>query len=159
MENHSARSVSPGTARERLLAARQAHDASVRRATNPAGLILAVSVLCGALTFAPAHVGTRHVLTVIAVVWLTAELVKLSARNQWRGLRSLPRPKWDLMEATLICIAVLVGGLVGPHLLASRGDSTLTSWGLGAAVAVTVAGCLFGANASYRRRSSRAWQQ
>jgi uncharacterized membrane protein YfcA len=63
------------------------------------------------------------------------------------------------MEAMLICLAVFVGGLVGPHLLASRSNSTLTSWALGAAVAVAVAVCLFAANASYRRRSSRAWRR
>jgi hypothetical protein len=157
MENHSAGGVSPGTAREQLQAARDAHDESVRRAMNPAGLILAVSFLCGALTLAPA--GPGGVVTIIAVVWLVAELVKLSARNQWRGLRSLPRPKWDLVEATLICVAVLVGGLVGPHVLASRSSSTFTSWELGAAVAVTVAVCLFAANASYRRRFARAWRR
>lgn len=157
MEKHPAGWVSPSAAREQLRAARHVHDESVRRATNPAGLILAVSFLCGALTLSPAHTGPGGVVTGIAVLWLLAELVKLSARNQWRGLRSLPRATWDLMEATLICIAVLVGALVGPHLLASRSNSTLTSWELAAAVAVVVAVCLFAANASYRHRCSRAW--
>jgi Mn2+/Fe2+ NRAMP family transporter len=118
-----------------------------------------MSVLCGALTLAPAHAGPGHVVTIVAVVWFVAELVRLSARNQWRGLRSLPRPRWHPMEVMLICVAVLVGVVVGPHLLASRGNSSLTSWALGAAVAVTVAVCLFAANASYRRRSSRAWRR
>jgi Mn2+/Fe2+ NRAMP family transporter len=145
-------------AREQLKAARQAHDGSVRRATPPAGLILAMSVCCGALTVSPSHRGPARVVTIIALVWFVIELLRLSARNQWRGLRSSPRPKWNVTEFALIAVATLVGGLVGPHLLASRSNATFVSWGLGAAVAGAVAACLFAANKSYRRRSSRAWR-
>ncbi|MGH2861521.1 MAG: hypothetical protein ACRDLT_08435 [Solirubrobacteraceae bacterium] len=157
MEKHTLGPVSAGAAREQLQAARQAHDASVRRARTPAGLILALSFFCGALALAPAHKEPGNVTTIIAVVWFVAELLNMSAHNQWRALRSLPRPKWNLTEATLICVAVLVGGLVGPHLLASRSNSALASWALAAGVTVTVAALLLAANASYRRRSSRAW--
>ena len=157
MENQSSRPILPSAAREQLRAARQAHDASVDRATTPAGLILASSVLSGALTVAPADRGPGNVLTVIAVLWFLAELVKVSARNQWRPLRSLPKPKWSVTEVILICVAVFVGGVIGPHVLASHNHSALPSWGLGAAVTVTVAACLFAANMSYRRRASQAW--
>lgn len=58
----------------------------------------------------------------------------------------------------LIAVAVLVGGVVGPHLLASQANSALVSWALGVAVTVIVAICLFAAQASYRRRASRTWQ-
>jgi hypothetical protein len=124
----------------------------------PAGSILALSVFCGAQTVAPAYKGPGNVVTIVAVVWLLTELLKMSARNQWRPLRSLPKPKWGVTEVTLISVAVLVGGAIGPHLLASHGNSALASWGLGAAVTVIVAACLFAAKASYRRRASRAWQ-
>jgi hypothetical protein len=110
-------------------------------------------------TVAPAYKGPGNVVTIIAVVWLLAALLNTSARNQWRSLRSLPKPQWGVAEVTLICVAVLVGGVVGPHLLAGRGSSALGSWGLGAAVAVIVAACAFAANASYRHRSSRVWQR
>ena len=40
-------------------------------------------------------------------------------------------------------LLALVGGVAGPHLLASHGNSALASWGLGAAVTVIVAACLF----------------
>jgi hypothetical protein len=158
MENQSSGSVPPAAAREQLGAARQAHDASVRRAVAPAGSILALSVFCGAQTVAPAYKGPGNVVTIVAVVWLLTELLKMSARNQWRPLRSLPKHKWGVTEVTLISVAVLVGGAIGPHLLASHGNSALASWGLGAAVTVIVAACLFAAKASYRRRASRAWQ-
>ncbi len=125
----------------------------------PAGLILALSVFCGAQTIATAYKGPGNVVTIIAVLWFVAELLKMSARNQWRPLRSLPKPNWGVNEVTLISVAVLVGGVVGPHLLAGRGNSALGSWGLGAAVAVIVAACLFAAKASYRRRASRAWRR
>jgi Mn2+/Fe2+ NRAMP family transporter len=125
----------------------------------PAGFILALSVFCGAQTVAPAYKGPGNVVTIIAVVWSLAELLKMSARNQWRALRSWPKPKWGITELTLISVAVLVGGVVGPHLLASHDNSALGSWGLGAAVTVIVAASLFAANASYRRRVSRAWQR
>jgi Mn2+/Fe2+ NRAMP family transporter len=125
----------------------------------PAGLILALSVFCGAQTVAVAHKGPGGWVTIIAVVWFLAELLKMSARNQWHPLRSLPKPKWDVTEATLIAAAVLVGGVIGPHLLASHNNSALASWGLGAAATVIVAACLFAAKASYRRRTSRAWQR
>lgn len=59
----------------------------------------------------------------------------------------------------LICVAVLVGAVVGPHLLAGHDNSALGSWGLGGAVTAIVAACLFLANASYRRRASRVWQR
>lgn len=96
--------------------------------------------------------------TIVAVVWFVAELLRMSAHNQWRALRSLPQPKWNLTETRLMCVA-LVGSLVGHYLLASRSNSVLVSCGLAAAVMVTVAACLFAANASYRRRSARAWQR
>lgn len=147
-------SVSPGAAREQLGAARRARAASVRRAANPAGLILSSSFFCGALTLAPAHQELGSAVTIIAVLWFVAELLLMSARNQWRPLRSLPRPRWNPIEAALICAALLLGGLVGPHVLASRANSTFTSWGLAGAVAVAVAVLLFAANASYRHRSS-----
>jgi hypothetical protein len=82
----------------------------------------------------------------------------MSARNQWGPLRSWPKPKWGVTEATLISVAVLVGGVIGPHLLVGHSDSAIASWGLGAAVTVVVAACLFAATASFRRRASRAWQ-
>lgn len=125
----------------------------------PTGLILALSVFCGAQTIAPEYKGPGNVVTIIAVVWLLAELLSMSARNRWRSLRSWPKPRWGLTELTLICAAVLVGGVVGPHLLVSLHDSALTSWGFGAAVTVVVAACLFVAKASYRRRASRAWRR
>ena len=158
MERHSSGSIPPGAAREQLRAARQAHDASVRRAMVPAGFIVALSVFCGAQTVAPAYREPGHVVTIIAVVWSLAELLKMSARNRWRPLRSWPKPKWGVTEVTLISVAVLVGGVIGPHLLASHSNSALASWGLGAAVTVVVAASLFAAKASYRRRASRAWQ-
>lgn len=154
MEKHPPGSVPPGLAREQLETARRAREASVRRAANPAGLILALSFFCGALTLAPAHQELGGVVTIVAVVWFVAELLLMSARNHWQALRSMPRPKWSLLEVTLICAALLLGGLVGPHLLASAGNSTFVSWGLGGAVAVAVAVLLFSANASYRLRSS-----
>jgi hypothetical protein len=159
MENQSSGPIPPSAAREQLRAARQAHDASARRAMAPAGFILALSVFCGAQTVAPGHKGPGNVVTIIAVVWSLAELLKMSARNQWRPLRSWPKPKWRVTEVTLISVAVLVGGVIGPHLLASHDNSALASWGLGAAVTVIVAACLFAAKASYRRRASRAWQR
>ena len=159
MENQSSGSVGPSAAREQLRAARLAHDASVRRAMVPAGLILALSVFCGAQTVAPAYKGPGNVVTIIAVVWFLAELVKMSAGNQWRPLRSLPKPHWDVTEVTLISVAGLVGGVIGPHLLSSHSHSALASWELCAAVTVIVAACLFAAKASYRRRASRAWQR
>jgi len=159
MERQSSHSVDPGAARERLRAARQTHDASVRRAIPSAGFILALSVFCGAQTVAPAYRGPSNVVSVIAVGWFLAELLRMSARNGWRPLRSLPKPRWGVTEVALIVVAVLVGGVIGPHLLAGRGNSALVSWGLGAAVTVIVAGCLLAAKASYRRRASRAWQR
>jgi Mn2+/Fe2+ NRAMP family transporter len=157
MENHLSGSVPPGAARAQLLAARRVHDASIRRAMAPAGLILALSVFCGAQTVAVAHKGPGGWVTIIAVVWFLAELLKMSARNQWRPLRSLPKPKWDVIEVTLIAVAVLVGAVIGPHMLASHSSSALASWGLGAAVAVIVAASLSAAKVSFRRRTSRAW--
>jgi hypothetical protein len=159
MENQPWGSVRPGAAREHLRAARLAHDASVRRAMAPAGFIFALSVFCGAQTVAPAYRGPGNVVTIIAVGWSLAELLKMSARNQWRPLRSWPTPKWGVTEVTLIAVAVLVGGVIGPHLLATHSNSALVSWGLGAAVTVIVAACLSSAKASYRRRASRAWQR
>lgn len=125
----------------------------------PAGFILALSVFCGAQTIAPAYKGPRDVVSLVAVVWFVAELVRMSARNQWRPLRSLPKPKWGATEVALISVAVLVGGVIGPHVLASHDNSALASWGLGAAVTVIVAAFLSAAQASLRRRASRAWQR
>ena len=159
MENQSSGSLPPSAAREQLRVARQKHDASVRRAMLPAGFILASSVACGAQTVAPAYKGPGNVVSIIAVVWFLAELLRMAARNQWRPLRSWPKPKWGVTEVALIAVAVLVGGVVGPHLLASHGNTALVSWGLGGAVTVIVAACLFAAKASYRRRASRAWQR
>ena len=156
MERQSSGSVPPGAAREQLWAACQAHDASVRRAMAPAGFIFALSVFCGAQTVAPRSKGTGNLVTIIAVVWVLAELLKMSARNHWRPLRSWPKPKWGVTEVTLISVAVVVGGVIGPHLLVSRSSSAVATWGLGAAVTVIVAACLFAAHASYRRRASRA---
>ena len=82
MENHSSGSIPPGAAREQLRAARRAHDASVRRATIPAGLILASSAFCGVLTVPSSHRGPGNVATIIAVVWFLAALLEMSARNQ-----------------------------------------------------------------------------
>ena len=159
MENQTSGSVTPNAAREQLRAARQKHDATVRRATFPPGFILALSVFCGAQTVAPRSKGTGNLVTIIAVVWVLAELLKMSARNHWRPLRSWPKPKWGVTEVTLISVAVVVGGVIGPHLLVSRSSSAVATWGLGAAVTVIVAACLFAAKASYRRRGSRVWQR
>lgn len=125
----------------------------------PAGLIVALSVFCGAQTLAPGHRGLGNLVTVIAVVWLVAELIKMSARNQCRPWRSWPKPRSGVTEVMLISVAVLVGGVIGPHVLASHSNSALASWWLSAAVAVIVAGCLFAARASYRHRAARAWQR
>jgi hypothetical protein len=146
--------MSPSVARKRLDAARQARATSARRAANPAGLILSVSFFCGALTLAPAHQPLGSLVTILAVLWFAAELLLMSARNQWRALRAMPRPRWSLLETTLMCLAMLLGGFVGPHLLASNTHSTFVSWGLAGAVMVAVAVLLFSANASYRHRSS-----
>ncbi len=124
----------------------------------PARFILALSVFCGAQTVAPAYKGPGNVVSIIAYVWFLAELLKMAARNQWRPLRSWPKPNWGVTEVALTSVAVLVG-VVGPHLLASHDNSALVSWGLGGAVTVIVAACLFAAKASYRRRASRAWQR
>jgi hypothetical protein len=156
MENQAMES---GGAREQLRAAGNAHDASVRRALVPAGFILALSVFCGAQTIAPAHKGPGNVVSIIAVVWFVAELLRLSARNQWRPMRSWPKPRWGVTEVALIAVAVLVGGVIGPHVLTSHGNSAAASWGLGGAVSMVVASCLFAAQASYRRRVSGAWQR
>jgi hypothetical protein len=157
MEKQPSGSMPPVAAREQLRAIRQAHDASVRRAMAPAWFIVALSVFCGAQTVAPAYRGPGNVTSIIAVVVLVAALVKMSARNQWRPLRSLPRPKWVVTEVTLIAVAVLVGGVIGPHVLASQSNSAPESWGLGAGVTLLVAACLFAAQVSYRRRSSQGW--
>jgi hypothetical protein len=125
----------------------------------PAGFILALSVFCGAQTVAPAYKGPGNVMSVIAVGWFLAELLKLSARNQWRPLRWWRTPRWGIAEVALISAAVLVGGVVGPHLLAGHGHSALGSWALGGAVTVIVAVCLFAARASYGHRASRAWRR
>jgi Mn2+/Fe2+ NRAMP family transporter len=126
----------------------------VVRLYNSAGLILSLSFFCGALTLAPTHQKLGGAVMIIAVVWFVAQLLMMSARNQWRALKSMPRPRWNLTEATLICAALLLGGLVGPHLLASRTNSSLASWGVAGGVGLTVALLLFTANASYRHRSS-----
>ena len=118
-----------------------------------------MSIFCGAQTVTPAYRGPGNVVSIIAVVLLIAAVVKLSARNQWRPLRSWPTPKWGVAEVTLIVVAVLVGGVIGPHLLGSHSNSALASWGFGAAVTVIVAACLFAAKASYRRRAARVWQR
>jgi hypothetical protein len=158
MEKHVSQ-VSPGAAGEQLSLARRAHAVSVRRATTPAGLILVVSFFSGVLTLTPAQRGPGHVLTIIAVAGLVLELVRLSARNHWEALRSLPQPKWNLTELAFMGLALIVAGLIGPHLLADRNRSELVSYVLGAAVMVTVAVLLFAANMSYRRRNSRAWRR
>ena len=159
MEREPAGPEAAGAARERLRAARQAHDVSVRRCSMPAGLISALSTFCGVLTVPPRYRGPGHALAIIVVVWSLVELMRMSARHQWRPMRSWPKPKWGVSEVTLICVAALVGSLVGPHVLAGYGHSALASWGLGVAVAVVVAACLFGAYASYRGRAARVWPQ
>lgn len=125
---------------------------------TPARLILAVSVFCGAETVPPADKGPGGVVMIIAAVWFLVELLRISARNQWRPLRRWPKPKLGITEVTLISVAVLVGGVLGPHLLVGRSDSALAGWGLGAVVTVIVAACLFAAKGAYRHRTSRAWQ-
>jgi Mn2+/Fe2+ NRAMP family transporter len=125
----------------------------------PAWLIVVLSVFSGVLAVPSADKGPGNVGSIIAVVLLVAALIGVSARNQWRALRLMPKPRWNVTEVTLICVAVFVGVVVGPHLLASPSNSALVSRGLGAAVAVIVAGCLFAANASYRRRISRTWRR
>lgn len=125
----------------------------------PAGFILALSVFCGAQTIAPQYKGPGDVVSGVAVLWFLVELARMFARNEWRALRSMPKPRWGIAEVTLIAVAVLAGGVVGPHVLASRGDSALASWGFGAAVTFVVAACLFAAKASYRRRGSAAWRR
>ena len=117
-----------------------------------------MSVFCGAQAVAPAYKGPGNVVSIIAYVWFLGELLRLAARNQWRPLRSWPKPTRGVTEVALVAVAVLVG-VVGPHLLASYGTSALVSWGLGGAVTVIVAACLFAAKASYRRRVSRVWQR
>lgn len=151
--------IPPGAAREQLGDARQAHDAAARRALAPAWLILVLSVFSAVLAVPPAYKGPGNVVSIIAVVLVVAALIGMSARNQWRALRSMPKPRWNIGEVALICVAVLVGAVVGPLLLASPSNSALVSWGLGAAVALIVAGCLFVADASYRRRIARVWQR
>lgn len=123
----------------------------------PVRFILALSVFCGAQTIAPAYKGPGDVGSIIAVVWFLAELMMMSARHQWRPLRSLPTPRWGVIEVGLIAVAVLVGGVVGPHLLAGRSHTALGSWGLGGAVTVIVAGCLLAAKASYQRHADGVW--
>jgi hypothetical protein len=159
MERRSSGSAPPDVAREQLRDARQAHDASLRRAMAPAWLILALSTFCGAQAVAPAYKRPGVVGSIVAVAWFLAELLRVSARNQWRPLRTLPKPKWGVAEVSLICVAVLVGGVVGPDLLAGRAGSALSSWGLGVAVIAIVAACMFAAKASYRHRASRAWRR
>ncbi len=123
-----------------------------------AGFIIALSVFCGAQAVAPAYKGPGNVVSIIAYVWFLAELLKMAARNKWRPLRAWPKPNWGVTEVALTSIAVLVG-VVGPRLLVSHSNSALVSWGLGGAVTVIVAACLFAAKASYWRRASRAWQR
>jgi hypothetical protein len=159
MENQSSGPVLPGAAREQLRDARQAHEVSIRRAMAPAWFIFALSVFCGEQTVAPAYRGPENVASIIAVSLFLAALIGISARAHWRALRSMPKPKWNVTEVALIAVAVLVGGVVGPHLLAGHGNSALASWGLGAAVAAVVAACMFAAYASYRRRNAWAWQR
>lgn len=153
MEKHAHHPLSAGMAREQLEAARRARQASVRRAANPTGVILSVSFFCGALTLAPAHQDLGSVVTIIAVLWLVAELLLMSARNHWQALRSLPRPRWSRLELALLCAGMLLGGFVGPHILAGRTNSAFASWALAGGVALAVALLLLGANASYRHRS------
>lgn len=98
-------------------------------------------------------------MTIIAAVWCLAELLRMSARNQWRPLRSWPKPRWYVAEVTLISVAVIVGAVVGPHLLAGSGNPAAVSWALAGVVTMVVAVCLFAARASYRRRASRTWQR
>jgi hypothetical protein len=131
----------------------------MRLATAPTGLILSLSVFCGAQAVARTYKGPGNVVAIIAVVWLIGELLRVFARNRWRSLRSWPKPELGVTEVTLIALAVVVGGVIGPHLLASRSNSALVSWGLGAAVTIVVGACLFAARISYRRRASRAWQR
>ncbi|HET9126254.1 MAG TPA: hypothetical protein VFN65_15355 [Solirubrobacteraceae bacterium] len=146
-------------ARTQLEAARHAHDRAVDRATASTWGILALSAFCGVQTIAPAYRGPADVASVVSVVWLVTALVQMAIRHRWRSLASGPRPRWAAPEVTLICVAVLLGGFVGPHLLAGFGRTAVASWGLGAAVAVIVAGCMFAAYGSYRRRVRREWRR
>ncbi len=154
MESSASHPVSADTARKQLEAARRARGVSVRRAATPVGLILSLSCFCGAMTLAPAHQHLGSVVTIVAALSFVAELLLLSARNHWQALRSMPHPKWSFFEVTLICVAMLLGGFIGPHLLAGRANSPLVSWALAGAVTVAVAVLLLGANASYRHRSA-----
>lgn len=47
-------------------------------------------------------------MSIIAVVLVIAALIGMSARHQWRALRSLPKPQWNVTEVALICVAVVV---------------------------------------------------
>ena len=91
----------------------------------PSGVHPRVESRLRSATVAPAYKGPGNVVSIIAVVWVLAELLRMAARNQWRPLRSWPKPKWGLTEVALISVAVLVGGAVGPHLLASHGNTAL----------------------------------
>ncbi len=95
MENQSSDPVPPGAAQEQLGVARQAHDASVRRATTPAGFILALSAFCGAQTVAPAYKGPGNVVSIVAVAWLLSAVLVLSARYLFRGYFRLQLPGVD----------------------------------------------------------------
>lgn len=159
MESQRPVSATSGEAREQLRGARRAQDAAVRRARAPAWFIVVVSGFCGVQTVAPAYRGPGSAVTILAMALLMVALVRMSARNGWRPMRSWPKPRWGVAEMALIVIAVLVGGAVGPYLLSGDGDSAITSWGLGAAVAVAVAACLFGAYAAHRRRVFQMWQR
>jgi hypothetical protein len=164
MENHdvekqSSGSMSPDAARNQLRVARQAQDASARRATVPAWCILALSVFCGVQTIAPAYRGPGNLVTIIAFVWLVAALLTMGARHQWRPFRSWPQPRWSVAEVALMWFAALLGGVIGPHLLARQGDSAVDSWGIGTAVTVVFAACMFAAYGSYRHRASRVWRR
>lgn len=159
MESQRERPVSPDVARAQLAAARRARAESVRRATIGPELILALSVFCGAIAVPVRFKGPGNFVTVAAVLWFLAELLRMSARNRWRPLQSLPKPRLGVTEVVLICVAVLIGAYVGPQIVNGAGDSAGASWLLGISVAVVVAGCLFGATAVYRRRATKVWRK
>jgi hypothetical protein len=93
----------------------------------------------------PTPASRGHVAGVGSAVWLLAALVHMSIRHRWCALRSRSTPRWAAPEVTLICVAVLLGGFIGSHLVAGLGRTAVASGGLGAAVAVIVAVCMFAA--------------
>lgn len=132
MENQPPGPAPPSVAEEQLRVAGQAHDASVGRAVLPVRFILALSVLCGAQTIALGYKGPGDVVSIIGVVWFLAEPMRMSARQRWRPLRSLPKPRWGVIDVVLMAVAVLVGE-VWSGLICSPA-AAIRRWGAGGLV-------------------------